>query len=66
MPVSSGEGERTGPTSASWRTGPGNEDRRLAVFERHRDVVKARINELESALGVVEHKITTYGGACGP
>ena len=46
--------------------GPGNEDRRLALLEAHRDRVKAHITELESALGVVEYKITTYGGFCGP
>ena len=46
--------------------GPGNEDRRLALLEAHRDRVKARIVELESALGVVEYKIATYGGNCLP
>jgi DNA-binding transcriptional MerR regulator len=46
--------------------GPGNEQQRLELLERHRDQVKARINELESALGVVEYKIATYGGACRP
>ncbi len=46
--------------------GPGNEDRRLALLEAHRDRVKERIVELESALGVVEYKITTYGGNCLP
>lgn len=46
--------------------GPGNEDQRLALLERHRDQVKSRIAELESALGVVEFKITTYGGNCVP
>lgn len=46
--------------------GPGNEDKRLALLEAHRDQVKARISELESALGVVEYKIATYGGACAP
>ena len=46
--------------------GPGNEDQRLALLERHRDQVKAHINELESALGVVEYKIATYGGSCLP
>jgi DNA-binding transcriptional MerR regulator len=46
--------------------GPGNEDRRLALLERHRDRVKAHIAELESALGVVEYKIATYGGNCAP
>jgi DNA-binding transcriptional MerR regulator len=46
--------------------GPGNEDQRLAILEAHRDQVKHRITELESALGVVEFKIATYGGACAP
>ncbi len=46
--------------------GPGNEDQRLALLERHRDQVKAHINELEAALGVVEYKIATYGGNCLP
>jgi DNA-binding transcriptional MerR regulator len=46
--------------------GPGNEDKRLAILEAHRDQVKARIGELESALGVVEFKIATYGGTCAP
>jgi DNA-binding transcriptional MerR regulator len=46
--------------------GPGNEDRRLALLEAHRDQVKARITELESALGVIEFKIATYGGSCMP
>jgi DNA-binding transcriptional MerR regulator len=46
--------------------GPGNEDRRLALLERHRDRVKSHITELESALGVIEFKITTYGGFCEP
>ena len=46
--------------------GPGNEDRRLALLERHRDQVKAHIVELEAALGVVEYKIATYGGNCLP
>jgi DNA-binding transcriptional MerR regulator len=46
--------------------GPGNEDQRLALLERHRDQVKARLAELESALAVVEFKISTYGGNCLP
>lgn len=46
--------------------GPGNEDERLAILEAHRDQVKTRIDELEQALGVVEFKIATYGGACAP
>lgn len=46
--------------------GPGNEDARLALLEAHRDQVKARLAELESALAVVEYKIATYGGHCAP
>ena len=46
--------------------GPGNEAERLALLERHRDQVKARLAELQSALDVVEFKIATYGGMCGP
>jgi DNA-binding transcriptional MerR regulator len=46
--------------------GPGNEGQRLALLERHRDEVKARLVDLESALGVIEFKIATYGGACAP
>jgi len=46
--------------------GPGNEDQRLALLEAHRDQVKARIADLESALGVIEFKIATYGGNCVP
>ena len=40
--------------------GPGNEDSRRAILERHRDRVKERIVELEAALAVVEYKIATY------
>ncbi|HEX6418874.1 MAG TPA: MerR family transcriptional regulator [Acidimicrobiales bacterium] len=46
--------------------GPGNEDQRLALLERHRDQVKARLADLESALAVIEFKIGTYGGSCAP
>lgn len=46
--------------------GPGNEPERLALLERHRDAVKARLAELQSALDVVEFKIATYGGMCAP
>jgi DNA-binding transcriptional MerR regulator len=46
--------------------GPGNEDQRLALLEAHRLAVKARIGDLESALGVIEFKIATYGGGCLP
>jgi DNA-binding transcriptional MerR regulator len=46
--------------------GPGNEDQRLALLERHRDDVRARIAGLQAALAVVEFKIGTYGGHCAP
>jgi DNA-binding transcriptional MerR regulator len=46
--------------------GPGTEPERLALLERHRDEVKARIVDLESALATIEWKIATYGGACAP
>jgi DNA-binding transcriptional MerR regulator len=46
--------------------GPGTEPERLALLERHRDQVKARIVDLESALATIEFKIATYGGACAP
>ena len=42
--------------------GPGNEDQRLALLQRHRDRVVARIAELVDALEVVDYKIDTYGG----
>ena len=48
------------------RAGEGTEDQRLALLERHRDQVRARIAELQAALKVVEFKITTYGGHCAP
>jgi DNA-binding transcriptional MerR regulator len=46
--------------------GPGNEPERLAILERHRDQVKARLGELQSALEAVEFKIAVYGGSCTP
>jgi DNA-binding transcriptional MerR regulator len=46
--------------------GPSTEPERLALLERHRDDVKARIVDLESALATIEFKIATYGGACAP
>jgi len=48
------------------RAGEGTEDQRLALLERHRDQVQARIAELQAALKVVEFKIATYGGHCAP
>jgi len=42
--------------------GPGNESQRLALLQRHRDNVVARMAELADALAVVEFKIASYGG----
>jgi DNA-binding transcriptional MerR regulator len=46
--------------------GPGNEAERLALLERHRAEVKDRLVELQAALDVIDFKIATYGGMCGP
>jgi len=45
--------------------GPGTEPARLAILQAHREDVLARLRELQTALAVVDYKITTYGGACG-
>ncbi len=47
------------------REGPRTEPQRLALLEAHRASVRGRIAELQDALGVVEYKITVYGGTCG-
>jgi DNA-binding transcriptional MerR regulator len=39
---------------------------RLAVLERHRDAVRAQMQELAFALEAIEFKIAAYGGACAP
>jgi DNA-binding transcriptional MerR regulator len=46
--------------------GPHTEPQRLAVLERHRDQVKARLTELQAALEAIEFKIAAYGGSCTP
>jgi DNA-binding transcriptional MerR regulator len=46
--------------------GPATEDERLALLEAHRSDVRARLRELEAALGAIEHKIAYYSGSCGP
>jgi DNA-binding transcriptional MerR regulator len=46
--------------------GPHTEPERLALLERHRDHVKARMAELQAALEAVEFKIAVYGGSCAP
>jgi DNA-binding transcriptional MerR regulator len=42
--------------------GPGNEDQRLALLERHRDQVRAQLAELRSSLSVIDFKVAMYGG----
>ena len=46
--------------------GPATEDQRLALLQAHRAAVRARLGELEAALGAIEHKIARYGGSCAP
>ena len=46
--------------------GPATEDERLALLQAHRAAVRARLRELEVALGAIEHKIARYGGSCVP
>jgi DNA-binding transcriptional MerR regulator len=46
--------------------GPSTEPERLALLERHRDEVLARMQDLQSALEAIEYKITIYGGTCSP
>lgn len=47
------------------RQGPETEPERLALLEAHRADIVHRLRALETALAVVDYKITTYGGACG-
>lgn len=42
--------------------GDGTEAQRLALLERHRRSVVARMGELRSALSVIDFKIALYGG----
>ncbi|MDL5158832.1 MerR family transcriptional regulator [Actinomycetospora termitidis] len=44
--------------------GPHTSDRRLAMLLEHREAVVAHLRELQTALAVVDYKITTYGGSC--
>jgi DNA-binding transcriptional MerR regulator len=46
--------------------GPSTEDERLELLQAHRAAVRARLRELEAALGAIEHKIARYGGSCPP
>jgi DNA-binding transcriptional MerR regulator len=46
--------------------GHGNEAQRLALLERHRAEVMARLDELQSALVAVDYKISLYRDAATP
>ena len=46
--------------------GPSTEDDRLALLQSHRRAVRAHLNEVEEALGAIEHKIVHYGGSRTP
>jgi DNA-binding transcriptional MerR regulator len=45
--------------------GPATEPERLAIMEAHRDAVLARRAELDDALGIIDFKISVYGGTLG-
>ncbi|GLZ52023.1 hypothetical protein Acsp07_16400 [Actinomycetospora sp. NBRC 106378] len=40
-------------------------DERLALLLEHRAAVVSHLRDLQTALAVVDYKITTYGGTCG-
>lgn len=44
------------------QAGPGNEEERLDLMRRHREVVLARIAELEENLRLIDRKIDVYSG----
>jgi DNA-binding transcriptional MerR regulator len=46
--------------------GPSTEDERLTLLHAHRAAVRARLDELETALEAIERKIARYGGSCSP
>lgn len=46
--------------------GPSTEGDRLALLQSHRRAVRAHLNEVEEALGAIEHKIVHYGGSRTP
>lgn len=39
---------------------------RLVLLQQHRDYLRKRVGELETALDAIEFKITSYGGTCEP
>ena len=48
------------------KTGAHTEPERLALLLEHREHIRTRMRDLQTALAVVDYKITTYGGACAP
>lgn len=46
--------------------GPSTEADRLALLQKHRRAVRARLRELETALVAIERKIARYGGSSTP
>lgn len=42
------------------RAGEGNEEERLALLQAHRQVVLARLAEVQDHLGAIDHKIGIY------
>ncbi|MEV0051271.1 MerR family transcriptional regulator [Saccharopolyspora shandongensis] len=42
------------------RSGPGNEDERLALLREHQRQVVERINELTDCLALIDHKVEVY------
>jgi DNA-binding transcriptional MerR regulator len=46
------------------REGEGNEDRRLALLEAHREDVRARLREVRRNLELIDYKIELYRGKC--
>ncbi|MEV0081567.1 MerR family transcriptional regulator [Saccharopolyspora sp. NPDC050642] len=42
------------------RSGPGNEDERLALLREHQRQVVDRINELTDCLALIDHKVAVY------
>jgi DNA-binding transcriptional MerR regulator len=46
--------------------GPSTEGDRLALLQSHHLAVRTRLNEVEEALGAIEHKIDRYGGSRTP
>jgi DNA-binding transcriptional MerR regulator len=47
------------------KLGDGTAPERLALMQAHRTTIVRRLQELQTALAVIDYKITTYGGHCG-